>query len=217
MRPSAAATCSSRRRTRSARSRPTRAATATTTPPRRPAIWTYTRGPASFDRRHAFVGTFTYRVPFLLDRGDLARGDRRRVGGQRQGAGAVRPVLHRDGRLVDRQPPGELHRRRDRARRCATSCAGSTPTRSRSPPRTRSGTATVGQILGPSFYQWDLSFRKNFRFGGRYQATPIFDVFNLFNRVNFGAPNTNVSSGAYGTINAAQPSRQFQLGVKFDF
>ena len=50
------------------------------------------------------------------------------------------------------------------------------------------GTATVGQILGPSFYQWDLSFRKNFRFGGRYQATPIFDVFNLFNRLNFGAP-----------------------------
>ena len=79
------------------------------------------------------------------------------------------------------------------------------------------GTATVGQILGPSFYQWDLSFRKNFRFGGRYQATPIFDVFNLFNRVNFGAPNTDVSSGAYGTINSAQPSRQFQLGVKFDF
>ena len=28
-------------------------------------------GPASFDRRHAFVGTFTYRVPFLRDRGDL--------------------------------------------------------------------------------------------------------------------------------------------------
>ncbi len=79
------------------------------------------------------------------------------------------------------------------------------------------GTATVGQILGPGFYQWDLSFRKNFRFGGRYQATPIFDVFNVFNRVNFGAPNTNVSSGAYGTINAAQPSRQFQLGVRFDF
>ena len=79
------------------------------------------------------------------------------------------------------------------------------------------GTATVGQILGPSFYQWDLSFRKNFRFGGRYQATPIFDVFNLFNRLNLGAPNTNVSDGGYGTINTAQPARQFQLGVKFEF
>jgi hypothetical protein len=62
-----------------------------------------------------------------------------------------------------------------------------------------------------------LSFRKNFRFGGRYQLRPIFDVFNVFNRVNFGAPNTNVSSGGHGTINSAQPSRQFQLGVRFDF
>ena len=31
----------------------------------------YSYGPASFDRRHAFVSTFTYRLPFLLDRGDL--------------------------------------------------------------------------------------------------------------------------------------------------
>ena len=79
------------------------------------------------------------------------------------------------------------------------------------------GTATVGQILGPSFYQWDLSMRKNFRFGGHYVVSPIFDVFNLFNRLNLGAPNTDVSNLAYGTINSAQPSRQFQLGVKFDF
>ena len=79
------------------------------------------------------------------------------------------------------------------------------------------GTATVGQILGPSFYQWDLSMRKNFRFGGHYVVSPIFDVFNLFNRLNLGAPNTDVSNLAYGTINSAQPSRQFQLGIKFDF
>ena len=33
-----------------------------------------------------------------------------------------------------------------------------------------------------------MSFRKNFRFGGRYNLTPIFDVFNLFNTVNLGQP-----------------------------
>ncbi len=85
------------------------------------------------------------------------------------------------------------------------------------PPEDRKGSATVGQIPGPSFYQWDLSMRKNFRFGGRFTATPIFDVFNVFNRVNFGAPETNVSSGSYGTITTAQPSRQFQFGVKVEF
>lgn len=47
--------------------------------------------------------------------------------------------------------------------------------------------------------------------------SPQFDVFNIFNRVNFGNPNTNVSSGAYGTISSANPPRQMQVGVRVDF
>ena len=85
------------------------------------------------------------------------------------------------------------------------------------PPDDRRGTATVGQIEGPPFKQMDMSMRKNFRFGGRYNLTPIFDVFNLFNTVNFGNPNTDANNEAFGTINSAQPSRQFQFGVRFDF
>ena len=57
------------------------------------------------------------------------------------------------------------------------------------PPEDRRGTATVGMIEGPAFKQMDVSFRKNFTFGGRYHLTPIFDIFNLFNTVNFGNPN----------------------------
>ena len=38
------------------------------------------------------------------------------------------------------------------------------------PPDDRRGTATVGQIEGPPFKQMDISMRKNFRFGGRYNA-----------------------------------------------
>ena len=77
----------------------------------------YTRGPATFDRRHAFVGTFTYRVPFLLNRDDLLEA----IAGGWEVSGkvraAVRPVLHRHGKLVDRRPTGRLHRRGDQARR----------------------------------------------------------------------------------------------------
>ena len=58
--------------------------------------------------------------------------------------------------------------------------------------------------------------RKNFRFGGRYGLADL-DVFNLFNRVNFGEPDADVSNRAYRTIGSAQPSRQFQFGVRFDF
>jgi hypothetical protein len=35
--------------------------------------------------------------------------------------------------------------------------------------------------------------------------------------VNLTNPNTNVAAGAYGTISGAQPPRQFQFGVRFDF
>ena len=85
------------------------------------------------------------------------------------------------------------------------------------PPEDRRGSATVGQIEGPSFQQMDVSFRKNFTFGGRYRLTPIFDIFNLFNTVNLGNPNVNANDVAFGTIDAAQPPRQFQVGLRFDF
>ena len=44
------------------------------------------------------------------------------------------------------------------------------------------------------------------------------EVFNLFNRTNFAAPNGNRSSTAFGTITSlATTPRQIQLGVKVDF
>ena len=44
------------------------------------------------------------------------------------------------------------------------------------------------------------------------------EVFNVLNRANFGAPNGNRSSTAFGTITTlATTPRQVQLGVKVDF
>jgi Carboxypeptidase regulatory-like domain/TonB-dependent Receptor Plug Domain len=176
----------------------------------------YTRGPASFDRRHAFVGTFTYRVPFLLERGDLLEA----IAGGWEVSGKVRA---QSGQYYTATGNSSIGGRRANYTGAEIRLDDRNELRWFNtdaftlPAEDARGTATVGQILGPSFYQWDLSLRKNFRFGGHYQATPIFDVFNLFNRLNFGAPNTDVSNGSYGTINSAQPSRQFQLGVKFEF
>jgi hypothetical protein len=176
----------------------------------------YTRGPASFDRRHALVNTFTYRVPFLLDRDDWLEA----VAGGWEVSGKMR---YQSGQYYTATGNSSIGGRRADYTGAEISIDDANEARWFNtaafvvPAEDRKGTATVGQILGPSFYQWDLSFRKNFRFGGRYTATPIFDVFNLFNRVNFGAPETNVSSGSYGTISSAQPSRQFQFGVKFEF
>ncbi len=176
----------------------------------------YTRGPASFDRRHAFVNTFTYRVPFLLDRGDWVEA----IAGGWEVSGKVR---FQTGQYYTATGNSSIGGRRADYTGAEISIDDADETRWFNtaafvvPPEDRKGSATVGQIPGPSFYQWDLSMRKNFRFGGRFTATPIFDVFNVFNRVNFGAPETNVSSGSYGTITTAQPSRQFQFGVKVEF
>jgi hypothetical protein len=176
----------------------------------------YTRGPASFDRRHAMVNTFTYRPPYLLERRDW-------LGAIAAGWELSGKIRFQSGQYLTANGASSIGGRR--ADYVGGDIAIDDPDETRwfntaaftIPAEDRRGTATVGQIEGPSFYQWDLSLRKNFRLTERVQITPIFDVFNLFNRVNFGNPNTDVSSGSYGTIGSAQPSRQFQFGARVEF
>ena len=40
------------------------------------------------------------------------------------------------------------------------------------------------------------------------------EFFNLFNRVNFNAPNTNFLSGEFGQVTSAGEGRRVQFGVK---
>ena len=175
----------------------------------------YLWGPASFDRRHAFVNTFTYRPPYLLDRNDwlsaIAAGWELSGKMRFQSGQYLTPTGNSSvgGRRAD-YVGGEVDIDGDETRWFNTAAFSV-------PAEDRPGTAQVGQIEGPSFYQWDLSLRKNFRINERINVTPIFDVFNVFDRVNLGNPDVNVSSGGYGTIGSAQPPRQFQFGVRVDF
>ncbi len=176
----------------------------------------YTRGPATFDRRHAMVNTFTYRPPYLVERRDWLGA----IAGGWELSGKIR---YQTGQYLTATGNSSIGGRR--ADYVGGEIAIDNPDETRwfntaaftVPAEDRRGTATVGQIQGPSFSQWDLSLRKNFRITERLQITPIFDVFNLFNRVNFGNPNTDVSSGSYGTIGSAQPPRQFQFGARIEF
>ncbi len=44
------------------------------------------------------------------------------------------------------------------------------------------------------------------------------EAFNAFNHVNFGVPNLNIASGAFGRIGStATEAREFQVGVKVRF
>ena len=69
----------------------------------------------------------------------------------------------------------------------------------------------------PNFDQWDLAVDKNFRI--REQARLQFrsEFFNVLNHTNFGIPNTQTTSAAFGTIRTTYPSRQIQFALKAIF
>lgn len=82
------------------------------------------------------------------------------------------------------------------------------------------GDAPVSDIIGPDFYQWDLSLRKTFRLPFREGMSLQFqaDAFNAFNRVNWNNPTVNnAGSSTFGQITGALPARVLQFGGKFNF
>ena len=62
---------------------------------------------------------------------------------------------------------------------------------------------------------FDLSFFKNFRLRPAMTAQFRVEALNAFNRVQFSAPNTSVTSSSFGVITGqANAPRQLQFGVK---
>jgi hypothetical protein len=174
-------------------------------------------GPATYDRRHVFVSTWTYRVPFLRDRRDLVgqvlggwevSGITRFQSGQYLTATGNTSI---GGRRADYVEGAEIPiDNGDEDRWFNTDAFVRAPD-------TRRGTARVGQIAGPAYYVWDVSFRKKFSITQAVKLGVQADVFNLFNRVNLNNPNTNTTDANYGRINGAGPARQMQLGARLEF
>ena len=76
------------------------------------------------------------------------------------------------------------------------------------------GNAARNSVRGPNFWQFDLAASKRVALGGSASFELRIEAFNLFDRVNFRAPNGNRSAGAFGTITATYDPRQLQLGFK---
>ena len=86
------------------------------------------------------------------------------------------------------------------------------------PPYTRFGTAGEGVIIGPGSVNFDLSFFKNFNFTEERRLQFRIEMFNSFNHVNLGNPDTDVSDPLhFGVINSAAAARIIQAGLKFYF
>jgi hypothetical protein len=73
----------------------------------------------------------------------------------------------------------------------------------------------------PYFLQVDLRLQKSFSFGGEREFTLSGEVFNVFNRANFGSADGFICCGGnpnFGVPNGLSgPPRSFQVGASFKF
>jgi hypothetical protein len=69
------------------------------------------------------------------------------------------------------------------------------------------------------FFTFDWRLQKGFRFGGRYELTPMIEMFNTFNNVNNIDPlSTDLLFNFDGFLRAGLGDpRQMQLAVKLTF
>jgi hypothetical protein len=77
---------------------------------------------------------------------------------------------------------------------------------------------TMPNLRAPGIFNWDGTIQKNFHIGGdRTRLQLRGEFFNLTNRANFYAPNTNFGDPGFGIITGSLPARSIQLGTRFDW
>jgi len=79
------------------------------------------------------------------------------------------------------------------------------------------GTAGRNIVDGPGSKNVDLGLFRDFRLTEKLNLQFRCEMTNALNLVNLSAPNTILSSTAFGTITAASPMRQVQLGLRLAF
>src|SRR5262249_42069115 len=183
----------------------------------------YSYGPATFDRRHIFVATYTYRLPSvnsLKAFGRIALSGWELSGITHLQTGSYLTPTATTGigsRRAD-YVGGDVHLDSDlRGPAAWFNTAAFAP-----PPEGRVGNAGVGTIVGPGRNLWDISARKVFGIREGIKLQIQGDFFNVFNQTNFTDPSVAFGSVAspnkgFGTITGAAPGRNIQLGAKVLF
>jgi hypothetical protein len=92
------------------------------------------------------------------------------------------------------------------------------PTAFRAVPSGTFGNAGRNIVRGPGWSSLDLSLQRQINATDRVAAVLRWDVFNVFDRANFGLPSGNISSGAVGTITSlAGDPRIMQFSLRLTF
>ena len=180
----------------------------------------YSYGPASFDRNHILVFTYTYQIPMkrfsnpVMKKAFMgweASGITRYQSGQAYTVTANTSIGGRRAEYLggDVLAPGDLRGPNNWLNKAAFGPA----------PNDERGNSGVGIVRGPGLYLWDLSLRKTFTLNKDGQQRLQFqaDSFNMLNHVNLRGPNTNWNDINFGTISSSGPPRNIQFALKYNF
>lgn len=176
-------------------------------------------GPATFDRRHLFVSTYTYRfLSFHKSKGlfgrmlsgyELTSKTRFQSGAfftvtGSAATGGNRRADYLGGNVLvpedERSPNNWINRD-------AFALA----------PNGRVGSSGNGIVEGPGMFVSDFSLRKKTRVNEKVVLRLQADLFNAFNRPNYTGLVTNLTDGEFGTLTSTNQPRQIQIGLKIEF
>jgi hypothetical protein len=79
------------------------------------------------------------------------------------------------------------------------------------------GNAGRNILRAAGIFSMDFSVMRHFRLGEKKQLQFRGEFFNLPNHTNFSAPGNTFGSADFGTISAAGPARQIQVGARLAF
>ena len=184
----------------------------------------YNWGPSDYDVRHSFSSSWTYEVPWMKGR---PAGGWQVSGIFRAGSGLPMTATQNvnvqstgTGNRPNQTCDGHLdHPTIDKW--FDTSCFQFVPDTTGT-----FGNTKRGSLRGPGSLNVDASLFKDTRIGHSVIQVRV-EAFNLFNRLQFAAPNTQLGNAAFGTISALSSNpacalcgtseRQVQLAVKAKF
>jgi hypothetical protein len=72
-------------------------------------------------------------------------------------------------------------------------------------------------VVNPSILQDDFALTRTFRLPSSQSVQFRWEVFNVFDKVNFNAPVTSLNSASFGQIQTAADPRIMQFALKFTF
>ncbi|HSR53169.1 MAG TPA: TonB-dependent receptor [Acidobacteriota bacterium] len=79
------------------------------------------------------------------------------------------------------------------------------------------GTAGRNILFDPGVQVWDIAFSKRARISDSDVLEFRIQLFNAFNHVNFGRPDSDLNSSVFGKIFSAGEAREIEIALKYSF